>query len=185
MKKFIVVYYSRTGNNEYLAKKIASQLDCDIEKIMPRVNSFIFFLLNISLGIKKIKHDVAGYENIILCGPIMMGRFLSPLHDFYKKYKKSIKKLYFVTCCGSGFKVKDDKFGHATVFKYIKGLMGEKLAHCEALPVGLTLPAEKQDDGDAIMKARLSDENFKDEIEQHFNQFIEQLKRETKKRNKK
>ncbi|MCF8358049.1 MAG: hypothetical protein K9H26_04770 [Prolixibacteraceae bacterium] len=178
MKKFLVVYYSRTGNNEYLAKKIAGELKCDIEKIKPRLKSFIFFLLKISLGIQKIKHDIAGYENIILCGPIMMGRFITPLHDFFKKYRKSINKIYFVTCCGSSFDLRDDKFGHATVFKRVKEITGNKLVHCEALPICLVVPDDKKEDGDAVMKTRLSDENFEGEIEERFNRLIDKIKNE-------
>ena len=177
MNKFLVVYYSRTGNNEYLAQKIATGLNCEAEKIRPRLNGFIFFLLKVSFGIKKMKHNINDYENIILCGPIWMGNFVTPLHDFYKKHKKSIHKLHFVTCCASGFDVKDDKMGHGSVFKKVKEIMGEKLIHCEAFPVGLTLPEDKKNNDEAIMKARLSDENFKGEIMDRFNNFIQQVKK--------
>ena len=91
--KTIVAYYSRKGSNTYLANKIAQELDCDIEEIKPRVNAFIFFLLNISFGIKTMKSNIENYDRVILCGPIFVGRFIIPLKGFVKKYHKKINKL--------------------------------------------------------------------------------------------
>ena len=36
----LVVYYSNTGSNKYLAEKIAAVLSCDNEAIKPRLNFF-------------------------------------------------------------------------------------------------------------------------------------------------
>ncbi len=109
MSKTIVIYYSRKGSNKYLAKRIAAKLNCDIERIRPRLNFFMFFLMNIGLGIKPLKHNLTEYDKIILCGPIWMGKFVYPLQRFVKKYIKSINHLYFITCCGSSYSTRDDK----------------------------------------------------------------------------
>lgn len=179
MKKNIVIYYSNTGSNRYLAEKIARRLGCDIEAIRPRANVFPVLLLLSSLktswGIKSLRRNLDEYERIILCGPIWMGKFVAPLRGFIKKYKKRIRKLVFITCCGSGYAVKDDKFGHATVFKMVQNMLGEGCVHCEAFPIGLVLPSDKQEDPDAVMKTRLSDDNFKGEIQKRFESFIQKL----------
>ncbi len=180
MKKSIVVYYSNKGNNKFIAEKIANTLKCDIELIKPRLNVFfflmIFSLLKKSLGIWKIKHDLNEYESIILCGPIWMGKFLSPLRDFCNKYFQNIKKLYFITCCGSGDAIKDKKFGHGLVFNEVKNLLGDKCIQCIALPIGLTLPEDKQNNSELIMKTRLTDDNFNGQIKERFDKFITETK---------
>ena len=52
--KPIVIYYSRKGSNEYLARKIADRLSCDMEAIRPRLNAFSLFLMNLNPGIRPI-----------------------------------------------------------------------------------------------------------------------------------
>ncbi|MBE0655836.1 MAG: hypothetical protein IH594_18695 [Bacteroidales bacterium] len=176
MNRIIVIYYSRNGSNRYLAEKTARTLECDMEEIRPRLNVFIFFLLKISLGIRSLRANIKEYDTVILCGPVWMGRFVTPLRDFVRKYGRDIRKLYFITCCGSSDKVKMEKFGHGLVFNIVKELLGDKCVHCEAFPIGLVVPEDKQEDGEFIMKTRLSDENFKGEIKERFEAFIGRVK---------
>jgi hypothetical protein len=175
--KTLVVYYSNTGNNRYLAEKIAHRLGCDSEAIKPRLNFFPFLvLLSIvkkSMGIGNLRHRVNEYDRIVLCGPIWMGLLISPLHDFVKKYRTDIRKLFFVTCCGSGDAAKEDKFGHGLVFRKVQNMLGDACALCEAFPIGLVLPADKKGDDSAMMKARLSDQTFTGEIQKRFETFIQ------------
>lgn len=173
--KTIVVYYSRKGSNSYLARKIAVTLSCDIERIRPRLNAFMLFLMDIHLGIWPLKHKIREYDRVILCGPIWVGRFIAPLRRFAKKYKNQIKQLVFVTCCGSTFDKKDDKFGHGLVFNKVKDVLNEKLLHCEAFPVDLVLPEDKKNDDAAFMETHLNDSNFKGEIQERFDRFIKMV----------
>jgi menaquinone-dependent protoporphyrinogen IX oxidase len=175
----LVVYFSRTGNNKYLAEKIAQTLAGDIEAIVPRVNLFPVLLLfsatKISLGVKMLTHQVHDYDAVIVCGPVWMGHLISPLRDMIKKYGTRIKSLYFATCCGSSDRAKDDKFGYAHVFRQVHKLAGDRCVHCEAFPIGLVLPENKQDDSDAMMKARLSDQHFIGHIQRRFEHFIQKV----------
>lgn len=174
--KTIVVYYSRKGSNKYLAVKIASSLKCDIEEIRPRLNLFLLFLMNVHLGIRPLKKRIEEYERVILCGPIWMGKFIPPLRSFIKKYTHKINKLIFVTCCGSTYDKKDDKFGHGLVFREVEKMLNGKCSLCQALPIGLVMPDDKKEDTDAFMKTHLNDENFRGEIEERFDRFIETLR---------
>jgi flavodoxin len=172
MQKTIVVYYSRKGSNKYLAEKISKQLECDIEPIRPRLNVFLLFLMKVQMGIRPLKHKIKEYDRVILCGPIWMGKFIPPLRSFITRYSNSINKLIFVTCCGSTFAKKDEKFGHGLVFKEVADILKEKCIFCQAFPIGLVMPEGKKDDTDAFMKTHLNDENFKGEIQELFESFI-------------
>ena len=171
----IVVYYSRKGSNKYLAEKISKSLSCEIEEIKPRLNVFVLFLTNIHLGIRPMKHKIKEYDRVILCGPIWMGKFIPPLNSFISKYFEQINKLIFVTCCGSTYAKKDEKFGHGLVFKEVENRLKKKCLFCQAFPVGLVLPDDKKEDADAFMKTHLNDENFKGEIQERYNGFIKKL----------
>jgi flavodoxin len=175
--KTLVAYYSNTGSNNYLAEKIARVLECDSEAIKPRFDFFpallFFSLARASMGIKTFDHKVNEYDRIILCGPIWMGQLISPLHDFIRRYHESIKSLYFVTCCGSSDAAKEEKFGHALVFRKVKNILGDKCVSCDAFPIGLVLKGSTQEVNNAIMKTRLSDQNFTGEIQKRFESFIQ------------
>jgi menaquinone-dependent protoporphyrinogen IX oxidase len=162
--KTIVYYYSQKGSNRFLAQRIASDLACDIEEIKPRLNVHILMIMGLNLGNRKLKTKVEDYDNVILCGPIWMGKLIVPLKNFVKKYHPKFRKLIFVTCCGSSFKDKDNKFGHNLVFNQVKNLLNDKCAHCEAFPIDLFAPAELKEDPSAFMKVHLNNENFQGEI---------------------
>lgn len=173
--KTLVAYYSRKNSNRYLAEKIAGKLDADIEEIRPRINSFGLFLMNVNPGIRKIKYKIPEYDRVILVGPIWMGRFVPPLKSFVTRYRKDIRELIFVTCCGSTYDKKDEKYGHGLVFEKVKEIMGDKLVLTQAFPVGLVMPEGEKDDPEAFMKTHLSDSNFNGEIEEIFNGFMKKI----------
>lgn len=172
----IVIYYSRKGSNKYLAEKIAGHLSCDIEALRPRMDVFMFYLMNIHMGIKPLRSKVEEYDHVIMVGPIWMGKFIPPLRSFIKKYSAKINKLIFVTCCGSTYEKKDEKFGHGIVFKEVESLLNGKCIQCQAFPIGLVLPEDQKEDTDAFMKTHLNDENFKGEIAEIYDKFIGTVK---------
>ena len=173
--KTLVVYYSRKGSNKFLAEKIAFDLSCEIEAIRPRINAFTLFLMNINPGIRPLRHKVEDYERIILVGPIWVGRFVAPLKGFVKKYRKKIRQLVFVTCCGSTYEKKDEKFGHGLVFQEVKSLLNGKLALSQAFPIVLVMPEDRKEDPNAVMSEHLSESNFKGEIASRYKDFLSEL----------
>jgi flavodoxin len=174
MKRTIVIYYSKNGNNRFLAHKISEALNCDLEEIIPRWNAHLFLLLGPRLGNKRIKSDLAAYDRVILVGPIWMGKLIAPLKSFILKYRKKIKELVFVTCCGSSFEKKDEKFGHGLVFDQIHKISGN-CTHCEALPITMVVPENKKEDPQIVLNTRLTEENFKGKIVEIFNDFIKKV----------
>jgi len=174
--KTIVYFYSHKNSNRFLAHKIAADLNCEIEEIKPRLNAHYLMLMSFNFGNTKLKNKVEDYDSVILCGPIWMGKLIVPLKNFVNNHISKINKLIFVTCCGSTFDKKDEKFGHNLVFKEVKKLSREKCIHCEAFPIGLVLPDGQKEDSDAFMKTHLNDENFKSEIVGIYDNFIKKLK---------
>ena len=53
-------------------------------------------------------------------------------------------------------------------------MLGDKCIRCEAFPIGPVLPEDKKDNN-AVMKTRLSDNNFAGEIQKRFENFIQLL----------
>jgi flavodoxin len=176
MKESIVFYYSLSGSNYYLANKIAEDLNCPIEEIRPMWNIHLLLLMGLHPGNRKIKSGIHRFDRVIIVGPIWMGKVISPLKSFVRKYRNVIDEWVFVSCCGSGFEVKDKKFGHGLVFEKMKDLLGDKCRHCEAFPISLVLPEDQREDGNLIMNTRLNEDNFKDEILDLYNAFILKLK---------
>jgi flavodoxin len=175
--KTIIYYYSHKGSNRYLANKIAADLKCKIEEIKPRLNVHLLMLMGINFGNRKLRTKAENYDRVILCGPIWMGKLIVPLKNFLHKNIRKINKLIFVTCCGSTFDKKDEKFGHNLVFNQVKNLSGDKCLHCEAFPIILVLPDDKKDDSSAFMETHLNDDNFKGEIVDIYNDFVKKIQK--------
>jgi len=175
----LVLYYSRTGNNRYLAEHIARRLNADVEAIQPRLNGLffqiLFSFLPFSPGIRSLAHDVQRYDRLIVCGPVWMGRLIAPLRTALKRYGSQVNEVDFVTCCGSSDADKDGTFGYEGVFKQVRDLLGDRCRHCEVFPVVLTLPEDKRKDDQAVMKARLSDDSFGPELRQRLDSFLMSL----------
>jgi menaquinone-dependent protoporphyrinogen IX oxidase len=174
--KTIVYFYSHKGSNKYLANRIATDLKCETEEIFPLLNAHLIMLMGLNFGNRRLKSAVENYDRVILCGPIWMGKLIVPLKNFIKKHVNKIDNLIFVSCCGSTFDKKDEKFGHNLVFNEVKKLSGEKCIHCEAFPITLVLPDDQKDDSEAFMKTHLNDNNFKGEIIGIYDVFIRKLK---------
>ncbi len=175
--KTVVIYYSQKGSNAYLANKIANELQCDIEKIQPRLSGFLFIMLGIHAGIKPIKTDLTQYKNIILVGPVYVGRLIYPLKSFIKRYRNKGLQWFFVTCCGSSFEEKNDKFGHARVFEKVQKLIGDKCKVCQAFPIGMVLTEDQKQASEAVMQTRLNDETFKGSIAELFDKKIDEIRK--------
>jgi len=175
MEKTLVVYYSHTGNNRFLAHRIAERLEGDVEEIRPVLNVHLLLLGGFGLGNKKLKRNLADYDRLILCGPVWMGRFIYPLRQFVAKHQNEIGKWLFVTCCGSSYKQKEDKYGHEMVFKKVRALFPELNIQCKALPVTMTMPEDQQENAEAMLKARLNHASFNGLFIQKFNELIESI----------
>ncbi|MBN1618017.1 hypothetical protein JW887_01580 [Candidatus Dojkabacteria bacterium] len=179
MKKILVCYYSKSGNNKYLANKIAKDLKCDVEEINPVPKGLIPLLLmsffKLGAGIRSMNHNPADYDLVILCSPIWTGQLISPVIGFIKKFKNDIKKLAFITMCGGGDEDKDTEYGYKSVFNRVKNLVGDKLVLTKALSIKLLEKNGKKFTDEELMKLKITDGIFKGEIKKRYDDVIKEI----------
>lgn len=179
MSKDLVVYFSKTGNNEFIAKKLAKDLGCPIEEIHPVIENKGLLLLTtkakIPVKISSVGRDLALYDRVILCGPIWAGEVIAPIKSFVRRYYNCINELVFVSCCGTPIEARDQIFGHGKAFKKLKKYMGSIPTECIAFPVGMVLAPSEQNDSQKVMKVRLDNKNFGGLLEERYNDFVEVL----------
>ncbi|AEJ19714.1 flavodoxin family protein [Gracilinema caldarium] len=178
--KYLVVYYSHTGNNRFIAEKLAQDISADIQELVPRVKNFLLLifssLLHISFGNKKLSTSVADYDAVVLCGPIWMGQLIAPLRDFIKKYRNQFKKLYFLTCCGGGEAEKDGTFGCMGVFRKVEQTAGSAFVEAHAISLSL-IPTENQNaNPETMMGIRLTEQYFTGTFKDYYMQFKNKLR---------
>jgi flavodoxin len=176
--KHIVYYYSHTGNNEFIAKKIAEELNCEYEAIRPIPNSFFLLImmtfLGIGAGVKPLKTDPAKYERVIVCSPIWIGNLVSPIRGFLRKFRKKVSEFVYVTVCGSDEEDNKTKFGYDSVHKKANKVADGKISHSQALSLKLIEIESDIPQEEAMMGLRLSDELFNDKFKKNFEKFIKE-----------
>ncbi len=111
MKKAIV-YYSLTGNTDYVAKKISKKINADlirleVEKSYPDSGFKKYFWCGKSAVMKDTpklkKYDFKDYDLIIFGTPVWASNFTPPLRTFINENKDRLKnKKFAVFICFSG-----------------------------------------------------------------------------------
>ena len=117
MKKAIV-YYSMSGNTEYVANKIKNQISSDIIRLYP-VNEYpnsgfkkYFWggksaVMKESPKLEKYAFDANKYDEIIIGSPIWAGNVTPPIRTFIKENKAKLKnKKISIFLCYSGLGAK-------------------------------------------------------------------------------
>lgn len=113
MKKGIVLYYSLTGNTEYVAKNISDKLNYDLLELKTKFDLKKWGFLKIFIGVAQVMLrikpklidktiDFKGYNHIIIGTPVWAGTFSPALNSFFKKNNIENKKVSFFVCCDSG-----------------------------------------------------------------------------------
>jgi len=114
MPKYLVVYYSWTGNTAKVGNLIAETLSADIERInevKPRGGPFAFpsavvaSLLKKSPEIVQPTKSVADYDVVILGCPVWASNMATPMRAYIMQENPKIKQVaFFCTLGGSGGK---------------------------------------------------------------------------------
>ena len=176
--KTLLVYWSKNGSNRFMADKLSEDQGCDIEKLEPRVEGAVIpaTATRISMGNRRLKKNIEDYQNLIVCGPLYMGRMAAPCSDFIRKYGKRFDRISCVTCCGSTDEKKDDTFGYGRVFSALKKRLGASCGFFGAMPIDLILSDEQRGDDQAMMNARLNSDSWNDAAETRLRSMVENLR---------
>lgn len=115
-KKVLIVYYSLTGNTQFIAETIQDALKVDIEELKPikelNPNSSMRFMWGGMQATMKKKPDLnpiqknpLEYDLIFLGTPVWAWTFTPPVRSYLSKYDLSGKKVAIWTCnAGDGKK---------------------------------------------------------------------------------
>lgn len=101
MKKAIV-YYSMSGNTEYVAKYISEKMDADLIKIEPKkeypnkgIKKFLWGGKSAVMGetpaLEKYEFDSNKYDYIIFGTPVWASSFTPPIRTFIKENREKLK----------------------------------------------------------------------------------------------
>lgn len=117
--KSLVAYYSRTNITKKLAENIASQINADIEEIIPKVNynGKIGYarggkdaISSKVIDLENLKYNPEDYDVVYLGCPVWASRPATPLYSYIKINEGKFKNVkFFATAGGSGF---DGTFKH-------------------------------------------------------------------------
>lgn len=102
--KTLIIYYSFSGNNEFLVQELQKRLGCDIQKIVElKKRTGFTILLDLIFKrnpkIRKSDFDLKQYDRFILAAPIWDGKIATPLKSFIEQEKDNFKEYSFITVC--------------------------------------------------------------------------------------
>ena len=172
MKKYAVVYFSNTGNNAFLAKKAANRLQADLFEANPGHKGLVGLIFKSwlhfpeRLNIKPV--DLADYDEIILLGPIWVGTFIAPMKALVQLCVKANKPLRYITCCGSGDEMNEEKFGYNQVLQKVKDLGGDLVLQTAAIPTALIEQTKEEKEQNKDGKIKVTDDNFIGDFRERF-----------------
>lgn len=179
MEKHMIYYYSKSGNNKYLAQRLAKELKCNYEPIKPLPNAFLFLVFSTLIGlgcnIMTLKTNPSDYQKVILCGPIWMGNLVAPLRKFIKKYGPKTKEIILINFCGSNDEDNKTGFGFEKVHNIAKEISKGKIIQTYALSLKDIRKNNKPLTDDEIMKIKMNDEFLSGKILEQFNKLVEDL----------
>ena len=106
-EKALIVYYSRSGNAEKLAKKLNEKFKYDMDKLEYAEKERVSFIAAVmeslqkaSLPIKGDNHSPDSYERIIFVSPIWKSSLPTPIRSYMLKYKPQIKSYILLAVSG-------------------------------------------------------------------------------------
>lgn len=116
MSKIAIVYYTISGNTEYVAEHIAEKIDADLIKIVPKKeypNSGFkkFFwggksaVMGETPALEEYQFDENKYDYIVFGSPVWASSFVPPIRTFIKENRDKLnnKKIaVFITYSGGG-----------------------------------------------------------------------------------
>ena len=180
MKKYLVLYYSNSGNSKFIAEKLSNELSSDLRRIHPLIdNVLLLFLLSslrISIPTNISKQDILKYDEIILLGPIWGGLIVSPLNTVLALCIESSKLIHFAVTCESGDEKKNSKYGYSQVLEKACELGGKYVNCTEAFSTSLVTSGGNITNPKPLEKVKITEKNYKGRIMSRVQNFAKKIK---------
>ena len=107
MEKTLIVYYSKSGKSEMLAKTLREKTGYDIDKLEYADKDHISFpaaviesLRKTTVEIKGYAHNPAEYDRIIFVSPVWGSALSTPIRSYMSVHRKKIKTYSLIAVCG-------------------------------------------------------------------------------------
>lgn len=114
MGKIAIIYYSMSGNTDYVAKNIFKNIEADLIRIVPKkeypnsgFKKFFWGGKSAVMGetpmLEEYEFDDSKYDCIVFGTPVWASSFVPPIRTFIKENKEKLKnKKFSVFICYSG-----------------------------------------------------------------------------------
>ena len=115
MSRVLVVYFSRTGHTESVARRVAALCGADLEVIedtpsaigrsgvLGYARSALEALLGLEPSIRRTQHPPKAYDLVIVGTPVWFWNMSSPVRSYLMRHRAEIQKVaFFCTLGGSG-----------------------------------------------------------------------------------
>ncbi len=181
MKKYLILFYSKTGNNKFLAEKLAKELgNSSVRNITPKINVLLILLLmsrfKISVGTGTSQKDIEEHDEVVIFGPVWAGLLISPLISILKKCVNASKPIHFAVSCETNDDEKNGKYGYAQVLRDAKNIGGDFIKNMEAFSISLVKDESQILNPKLSDNIKLTEENFNGLIESRFRNFVKSIK---------
>ncbi len=180
----MVLYYTKTGNSQFLAQTTAKLLQADCHKVVPVVNGLfvllLFSLFKIKVSTKPGKKLLSSYDEIILFGPIWTGQLISPLRSMLVKCAQVKRPIHVALSCETGDEEKDDKYGYLSVLNMAKEIGGQWVKSTQAFPAPLLKKDDPSCSPGTSERAKITPENFKGPFKQRLEDFVASIKEDAR-----
>lgn len=109
-----VVYYSMSGNTEYVAKEIAAEVPADLIRLVPKkaypnkgVRKFLWggkaAIMSETPDLEPYEFDAAAYDRIVFGSPVWASRVAPPLRTFIRDQADALEgKSFAAFLCMAG-----------------------------------------------------------------------------------
>ncbi|MBK7390543.1 MAG: hypothetical protein IPI23_16155 [Bacteroidetes bacterium] len=178
MKKYLILYYSKTGNCKFVAEKLCREFSCDIEMIKPGINNtgilFLLSLMNISVPVNTSASTIGKYDEIILIGPVWGGLLIAPLKSILKMCIRQTKVIHFAVTCESKESDKNGKYGYNTVLNKFKEVADKMIGATAAFSTSL-ITGYNEKDYSIKVKPKFTNANFGEELLKRLNIFRQSI----------
>jgi flavodoxin len=175
------MYYSYTGNNQFLAEKIAEPLRADIRSLEPRIRGIgsltLWSRLKWKSGIDLSREELGPYEEVIILGPVWSGLLLAPLRDAIRLAVRDKKPIHFATCCGASDADKEGKWGYQRALDAAQKAGKGWVKTIAAFPKALVMTPEQYRDPLVAQEIRIREDNYYGDILERVTRFTTEIQR--------